>query len=97
MNNYPPGAANDPRAPYNEEPIQEVLLEWEETLTKAVYVPEADETGSEQDHFEAVYRTALQCINDCHKVVRQLIKEGRTFFAGMSMTSLEWDLREWEK
>jgi hypothetical protein len=38
MNNYPPGAANDPRAPYNERPLEEVDVTVETTLVKETVV-----------------------------------------------------------
>ena len=36
--NYPPGAANDPRAPYNEEPMPEVEVEVTVRLVKGTVV-----------------------------------------------------------
>ena len=36
--NYPPGAANDPRAPYNERPMEEVDVTVETTLVKETVV-----------------------------------------------------------
>ena len=38
MDNYPPGAANDPRAPYNEEPMPEVEVEVTVRLMKGTVV-----------------------------------------------------------
>ena len=38
MDNYPPGAANDPRAPYNEEPLPEVDVTVKVTMTKETVV-----------------------------------------------------------
>ena len=34
MNNYPPGAANDPRAPYNERPLEEIDVTVKTSLIK---------------------------------------------------------------
>jgi len=38
MNNYPPGAANDPRAPYNERPGMETEITVKTTLIKETVV-----------------------------------------------------------
>ena len=38
MNNYPPGAANDPRAPYNEPPTEEVEVTVKTRLVKETVV-----------------------------------------------------------
>ena len=38
MNNYPPGAANDPRAPYNEQPGMETEVTVKTTLIKETVV-----------------------------------------------------------
>ena len=38
MNNYPPGAANDPRAPYNERPLEEVDVTVKTILIKETVV-----------------------------------------------------------
>ena len=38
MNNYPPGAANDPRAPYNERPGMETEVTVRTTLVKETVV-----------------------------------------------------------
>ena len=38
MNNYPPGAANDPRAPYNERPLEEVDVTVKTSLIKETVV-----------------------------------------------------------
>ena len=38
MNNYPPGAANDPRAPYNERPMLEVDVTAKSVLIKETVV-----------------------------------------------------------
>ena len=38
MDNYPPGAANDPSAPYNEEPLPEVEVKVTAMLTKETVV-----------------------------------------------------------
>ena len=38
MNNYPPGAANDPRAPYNERPLEEVDVTVKTCLIKETVV-----------------------------------------------------------
>ena len=38
MNNYPPGAANDPRAPYNERPGMETEVTVKTTLVKEMVI-----------------------------------------------------------
>ena len=53
MNNYPPGAANDPRAPYNQPDIEEEVFEIKVsiTLSKEVKVS-TDDYICEYDDFE---------------------------------------------
>ena len=38
MNNYPPGAANDPRAPYNERPMEEIEVTVKTSLIKETVI-----------------------------------------------------------
>ena len=38
MNNYPPGAANDPRAPYNERPTEETEVTVKTSLIKETVI-----------------------------------------------------------
>ena len=38
MNNYPPGAANDPRAPYNERPMEEIDVTVKTSLIKETVI-----------------------------------------------------------
>ena len=38
MNNYPPGAANDPHAPYNERPLEEIDVTVKTSLIKETVV-----------------------------------------------------------
>ena len=38
MNNYPPGAANDPRAPYNERPLEEIDVTVKTSLIKETVI-----------------------------------------------------------
>ena len=42
MNNYPPGAANDPRAPYNERPGMETEVTIRTTLIKETVVESSE-------------------------------------------------------
>ena len=42
MNNYPPGAANDPRAPYNERPGMETEVTIRTTLSKETVVESSE-------------------------------------------------------
>ena len=38
MNNYPPGAANDPHAPYNERPLEEIDVTVKTSLIKETVI-----------------------------------------------------------
>ena len=101
--NYPPGAANDPNAPYNEVDAPEVDV----TVTKE---SEREPDGSisrnwywEYPDLEEDYRnqsrTLKQALDACCKVLEQLKKDGQRWYAGVYIPTLldecdEWDCEE---
>ena len=120
MDNYPPGAANDPRAPYNEPTGDEkevtvtlkmvktaVILveraythiEYEYDPVEGLAVPTAyEEYGNDLEaYFNDQYRTPVQIIQCCQKIVKELLKQGNRFFAGISLYSLDEDCEYWEE
>lgn len=119
MDNYPPGAANDPRAPYNQEEMPEVEVRAKTVLIKEQviqsagghYVQEWDydpvegrsvctsfyEVGDLEDDFRNEGRTAIECLRDCEKVLKELVKEKRTFYANIYIPNLLSDIDGWEE
>ena len=118
-NNYPPGAANDPMAPYNRDDAPEVDVTARETLVKETCIlsqgshavmewdidPDSGryvcgacyEHDDLKDDFLDQERTASQCLQDCCKVLRQLIKDGTTFYANIYLPTLLSDCKDWEQ
>ena len=119
MDNYPPGAANDPNAPYNQTEEPEVDVEVTETLYKETtilssgshkvmdwdYNPDTGrsectaftEYSDLKDDFENQQRSAYKCLEDCCKVLNELIKEGKTFYANIYLPNLLEDCDDWEQ
>ena len=117
--NYPPGAANDPRAPYNERPMEEVEVTVKTSLVKETVVEtseghmvceteiEPDGTRSTVSFFETdedlkdtflnAHRSAIQIIRDCQTIARQLVTDGKCFFAHIYLPTLIDDCDDWEE
>lgn len=117
--NYPPGAANDPRAPYNEprsmeteitvssKLIKEAVIETCETHT--VIESEIEPDGSisrnafvEPDNdllgeYDLRYRRPIQIIRDCQTIARQLVADGKCFYAHVYLPTLIDDCEDWEE
>lgn len=120
MDNYPPGAAHDPQAPYNEIPEEEtevtvrtVLVketcvfglhshtceEWEydPDLGRFVRLGFTETDGDVGEAFRDQQRSALQVIEACGRLCDQLLKDGHQWYAGMSVTTLREECRDWEE
>jgi len=117
--NYPPGAANDPSAPYNEPRsmeteitvrsrlIKETVIETCETHT--VIESEIEPDGSvsriafvEPDNdllgeYDLRYRRPTQIIRDCQTIARQLVADGKCFYAHVYLPTLIDDCQDWEE
>ena len=84
--NYPPGAANDPRAPYNERPLKEVDVTVKTSLIKETVVETSEghyvcETEIEPDGSRATvgfYETdedLKEIFLDAHRSAIQIIRD----------------------
>ena len=86
MNNYPPGAANDPRAPYNERPTEETEVTVRTSLIKETVVEtseghwvheteiEPDGTRSTVSFFEPDV-DLKEAFLDAHRPAIQIIRD----------------------
>ena len=86
MNNYPPGAANDPRAPYNERPTEEVEVTVKTSLIKETVIEtseghmvceseiEPDGTRSHVSFFEPDV-DLKEAFLDAHRPAIQIIRD----------------------
>ena len=84
--NYPPGAANDPRAPYNERPLEEVDVTVKTTLVKETVIEtseghmvceseiEPDGTRSHVSFFEPDV-DLKEAFLDAHRSAIQIIRD----------------------
>ena len=96
MNNYPPGAANDPRAPYNERPGMETEVTVRTTLVKETVVEtseghmvceteiEPDGTRSHVSFFEPdvdLKETFLNAHRSAIQIIRDCEKIAKTLLA----------------
>ena len=126
MSNYPPGAADDPSAPYNEPIPVEMDVRVTETLiretrieiTEGHYVTECEhdpcegwrvytsfceEPGDLREDYDNQCRTAKQCLQDCAKVLRELIAERKpsrlptVFYAQIDLANLLEECEEWQQ
>lgn len=105
MDNYPAGAANDPQAPYNQPVDEHVEVEVKSQLSKTanIFKKDVDYWKSQrlntndalQDAYTSEYRTPEEALVACGKVLKQLIKEGRTVIAGYGLQDLLIDCDNW--
>lgn len=76
-----------------------VVSEWEYDAAEGRRVPaahwEADDDLSAR--FREQQRTALQCIDDCARICRQLRSEGHRFYAGVNIFDLACDCEDWDE
>ena len=119
MNNYPLGAANDPRAPYNDLEWPEIEVTVTATLVKETVVLgngthrytecEIEPDGSrsyisyEESDDDPAYlfrdqeKSPAEIFRDCEKIANQLIKDGKHFYAGVSLNRLLDSCAGWEE
>ena len=117
--NYPPGAANDPRAPYNERPGLETEVTVKTTLVKETMIEtseghmvceseiEPDVSRSTVSSYETdedlkeiflnAHRSAIQIIRDCEKIAKEILADGKRFFASIYIPMLIADCEDWEE
>ena len=97
MDNYPVGAAGDPRAPYNEIPPREVDLRVTETLVKetTAFLDEGDDYKVEWWRDDEEDSSVEMCLVRCEMIVRKLRKFGRNYFAGINLYNLQQDCHAW--
>ena len=119
MNNYPPGAAYDPQAPYNEPEWPEIEVTVTVTLVKKTAVlgsgthrcteceiepdgsrsyisyEESDDDPAELFHDQE--KSPAEIFRDCEKIVSHLIKDGKHFYAGVSLHRLLDSCAGWEE
>lgn len=98
-NNYPPGAAHDPDAPYNEPIARDVDITVSATMVKETslmlkpFVDHHDvDIGNE---FIEQCRTPEQIIEDCMRICRELIMSGCRIYAGIRLMDLKQDCEGW--
>ena len=96
MDNYPVGAAGDPRAPYNEIPPREVDVRIEQTMVKetTAFLDDGD-VWYEQWWRDEIHDASLsEVLVRCEKIVKQLRKK-HYFYAGVNLYDLEQDCHNW--
>ena len=96
MDNYPLGAAGDPRAPYNEIPPREVDLRVTETMVKetTAFLDDGDD-WYENWWLDEIHDASLsEVLVRCEKIVKQLRKK-HYFYAGVNLYDLEQDCHAW--
>ena len=99
--NYPPGAANDPNAPYNQEDVEmEVLITQKLEKTTSILTSNPNGQWSKEALTEAYQnqnRTALEVINACKIVVQELLSSGHHWYARTWLPALLEDCKGWEE
>lgn len=119
MSNYPPGAENDPDAPYNEPQMEEVEILVRQTLTKedVIYVRPAyshveyeydpvegcnvgttiHEYGDDLEaYYDDQHLGILRILEKTKKIVQELRKEGKRWYANVNLSELEDECEGWE-
>lgn len=98
--NYPPGAARDPRAPYNEPVPKEWEVEAVETVTKADYVLLTCDPGGHRlwDEWQEQHLSVEQCLRQASTVINQLYNNQKPnrFFAKVDLAVLLDEMAGWE-
>ena len=101
MDNYPPGAAHDPRAPYNQPMEREMDVTARQSLYKDLTLWTDDEHVLTNDDIVELYheqhRTPLEIINACEKIVKQLMADGHRHYARILLSDLLSDCDGWEE
>ena len=96
MDNYPPGAAHDPNAPYNEDPCPEIDVTVRATLVKDTVVAGRYESRI-ADYFSDQQKSPIELIRALEKIVTQLMKAQKLrFYARYNLRELLDDCEGWE-
>lgn len=100
--NYPPGAALDPRAPYNEPVEAPVELFIKETVTRKAEVPMPLPHTSDMllpdvlcEAYETEFRNVQQTMAACRRVLSALIKARTLYVADTYLPRLLADCDDW--
>lgn len=97
--NYPLGAANDPRAPYNAPMECEIDVTARQELYKDLTLWTDDDHVLMHDDIMELYheqqRTPLEIIGCCEKIVKQLIDDGHSLYARIPLSLLKDDCMGW--
>jgi hypothetical protein len=97
--NYPPGAAHDPRAPYNEPITTETEVCMTDVLAKTASIlgcHDDDDAIELRQTCQVQHRTPYEIIKACSKICLELLAEHRTYFAGYIIRDLILDCEDWE-
>ena len=84
--NYPPGAKDDPNAPYNEEPMPEVNVKLKAVMYRCV----------EKESYNPS-RTLVETLKDCCTLLKQLKKDVLYRFAGIDIGFLLDECYDWKE
>lgn len=101
MDNYPPGAAHDPRAPYNQQEPPETDVLAQTRLVKLTTVSRYNDHIV--DDYHAEHRTAFETLRDCEIFLSRLIanyhlqQQPRLVFGRISAQALLEDCKDWEE
>ena len=96
MDNYPPGAAHDPLAPYNEEPCPDIDVTVRATLVKATVLSGRYESRI-ADYFSNQQKSPIELIRVLEEIVRQLMSDGHRSYAHRYLPCLLDDCEGWEE
>lgn len=99
MDNYPIGAARDPRAPYNEPEEREVTVRIETTLVKetTLFLDEGDDYKVNWWKDEIEDSTIATILVECEKIVNRLRQRGHVRYAGVNLHDLQNDCHSWSE
>ena len=99
MDNYPMGAANDPDAPYNQADDAELEVErdYDATAGGYTYTSFAEPDCGLGELFAEQQRSALEIIQCCERICKQLLDEGRRRCAKVDLAELRHDCEGWEE
>lgn len=99
QSNYPPGAAHDAAAPYNQPADEWADVFVQETLTRKARLPLPGGTTPSQPRLEELYlreyRTLQQTLQRCCRVIYALLGASTTSVADTYLPRLLEDCRGW--
>ena len=93
--NYPPGAAHDPRAPYNEPIPTETEVRVTTTMVKEYCLKNVQDDDLEECFNDQEYKLHIT-LERCRKVCQQLLKDGHWFYAHIHIHNLMEECDDWE-